>query len=160
MTDHNKQTVNFADCYVLTNKRTKEFILTFLDTFLLNRQEYAGAYEIPQFSDHPTIIFHSANELMEYLEQNKKEPHAIYWYSEEEAQLRGAMCLFTSDGQIILGLTCETLYPDTTIERNYLKALMDLCGSAQGLIEYKTPAPRDTGEFLQRIAAQAHNSNF
>ncbi|MBD0377406.1 MAG: hypothetical protein ICV51_17475 [Flavisolibacter sp.] len=131
-----------------------------MDTFLLNRQEYADAYEIPQFSDHPTIVFNSANELMEYLEQNKKEPHAIYWYSEEEAQLRGAMCLFTSDGQIILGLTCETLYPDTTIERSYLKSLMDLCSSAQGLIEYKTPAPRDTGEFLQRIAAQAHNSNF
>lgn len=153
MADDKKYQVNFADCYVLTNKRTKDFIISFLDKFLPNRQEYTS-YEIPQFSDHPTMIFNSANELIVYLEQSKNEIHAIYWYNKEESNLRGALCLFTSDSQVILGVICETSYPDTTIESNYLRELMNFCNSTKGLIEYQTPAARDTGEFLQRIAAR------
>ena len=78
---------------------------------------------------------------------------AIYCSNKEEAQLRGAMCLFTSDGQIILGVYCETLYPDTAIESSYLKSLMDFCNSTEGLILYEEPAPQDTHEFLQKIKA-------
>ena len=160
MTDQKKYQVNFADGYVLTNKMTKEFIISFLNNFLPNRQEYTDSYEIPQFSDNPTKIFKSANELIEYLEQNKNEIHAIYWYNKEESKLRGVMCLFTSDGHIIPGFVCETLYPDTTLESKYLKDLMNFCNSTKGLIEYQTPAARDTEEFLQRIEAQNHHTRF
>ena len=153
MTDQKKKQVHFADCYVLTKKRNKHFISSFLDQFLPNRKELAETYEIPQFSDDPTVIFHSAAKLIDYLEENKNEVHAIYWSNKEEAQLRGAMCLFTSDGQIILGVYCETLHPDTTIENKYLKDLMDFCESTNGLILYEEPAPQDTPEFLQKIKA-------
>lgn len=158
MAEQKKYQVNFADCYVLTNKRTASFILSFLERFLPDRQVYGDAYEIPQFSDEPAIIFNTAEELIEYLEQNKNEVQALYWHNKEESKLRGAMCLFTSDGQVILGLFCETLYPDTTNESNFLKDLMNFCNSTKGLIEYEKPAARDTAEFLQRIAANTQNN--
>jgi len=160
MADSKKYQVNFADCYVLTDKRTRDFIDSFLNKFLPNRQEYRDAFEIPQFSDNPAIILESANELIKYLEQNKNEIHAIYWYNKEESKVRGAMCLFTSDGQVIVGVTCETLNPDTTIESNYLKELMSFCNSKKSLIEYEKPAARDTEEFLQRAAAGNNNNVF
>jgi hypothetical protein len=153
MTDHKKYQVNFADGYVLTNKRTKEFIISFLNNFLPNRREYTNSYEIPQFSDNPTIIFKSANELIEYLEQNKNEIHAIYWYNKEESKLRGVMCLLPAT-DILFPVLFVRPIPDTTLESNYLKDLMNFCNSTKGLIEYQTPAARDTEEFLQRIEAQ------
>jgi len=152
MVNDRKHEVKFADCYVLTDKRTKKFILSFLDKFLPNRQEYTHVYEIPQLADHPVLVLQSDKELMEYLEQHKNEIHAIYWYNKEESVIRGAMCLFTSDGQVIIGIFCESLYPDTTNENHFLKELMNFCNSKTGLIEYQTPAARDTKEFLQRVA--------
>jgi hypothetical protein len=151
MADQRKSQVNFADCYALTSKRTKEFILSFLDKFVPDREEYTHTYEVPQFSDNPSVVFSSDVQLMEYLEKNKSEKHAIYWSKKKENTLRGAMCLFTSDGQIILGLYCETHDPDTSIETGYLQQIMNFCDSSQGLILYKEPAPRDTRDFLEKV---------
>lgn len=151
MANKQQKRVNFADCYVLTNKRTKDFILSFLDKFLPSREEHAGVYEVPQFSEQPVVVFKLAEELIDYLEHHKNEVHAIYWYNTEEEIVRGTMCLFTSDGQVILGIFCESLYPDTSIEDRYFKELKEFCGSSVGLIEYETPAARDTEEFLGRV---------
>ena len=153
MENQENHKVNFADCYVLTNKRTKDFIISFLDKYLPNRQEYTDIYEVPQFSEQPTVVFKTADELIEYLEHHKNEVHAIYWYNKKEEILRGTMCLFTSDGQVILGIFSESLYPDTSIEDRYFKDLQEFCGSTTGLIEYETPAAKDTEEFLRRVKA-------
>ena len=155
MIDQTPTQVNFADCYVLTNKRTKAFITSFLETFLMNRQEVAKQYAIPQFSEHPSRVLHAAEALIEYLEQHPTEPHAIYWLNKNESTLRGAMCIFTSDSQVIVGLYCETRRPDTTIEQHYLKALKDFCGTTEGLVLYEEPAPQDTAAFLERLETQA-----
>jgi hypothetical protein len=155
MIDQMQKQVNFADCYVLTNKRTTAFIASFLDTFLTNRQEAAKQYEIPQFSEHPRLVLYTAQALIEYEEQHPTEPHAIYWVNKDESTLRGAMCIFTSDAQVIVGLYCETRRPDTTIEGQYLKALKDFCGTTEGLVLYEEPAPQETAAFLQRLKAQA-----
>lgn len=152
MTDKQRKHVNFADCYVLTDRRTREFINSFLEKYLPYRQEYTDVYEVPQFSDHPAIVFHKADDLIGYLEVHKNEIHAIYWYNKnEDAQLRGTMCLFTSDGRVIMGIFCESLFPDTSNEESYFKDLQAFCGSTTGLIEYETPASRDTSEFLKRV---------
>lgn len=155
MKEPTKHTVNFADCYVLSHHRDKRFITAFLDRFLPQRAEYTDTYEMPQFAEHPVIVFPSAGQLLDYLEHDPHTVHAIYWYNPQEETIRAAMCLFTSDGQVILGLTCETLYPDTRIEQECLAAIMDFCRSTMGLIEYEKPAPKDTEDMLQRIAAQA-----
>ncbi len=154
MTEKEKHPVNFADCYVLTNQRSQTFIHAFLERFVPRRQEYTYVYEIPQFADNPDILFQADEQLIAYLEQHPNEVHAIYWSNQEEALLRGAMCLFTSDGQIIAGLYCETRYPDTRIETGFLKELMTFCNSTTGLILYEEPAPRDTAAFLKRIQEQ------
>ena len=39
----------YADCYVLTNNRTKKFVDEFLNLFMPNRKEQADIYEIPQY---------------------------------------------------------------------------------------------------------------
>jgi hypothetical protein len=155
MIDHPPKQVNFADCYALTNKRTKAFITSFLDTFLISRQEAAKQYAMPQFSEHPSWVLYTAEALIEYLEQHPTEPHAIYWLNKDESTLRGAMCIFTSDGQVIMGLYCETRRPDTAIEQHYLKALKDFCETTEGLVLYEEPAPQDTAAFLERLKTQA-----
>lgn len=145
---------NFADCYVLTPNRTPSFIRSFLDHFLPQRSEYSPTYEVPQAAEQPTATFHSEEELLHYLEQNTTEPYTLYWSNTDEGKLRGAMCLYTPDGHVILNLFCETRYPDDALERRYLQELMDFCASPHGLIEYEMPAPRDATEFMKRIAAQ------
>ena len=149
--------VNFADCYVLTNKRTKDFIYAFLNAFLPERTENASTYTVPQLSENPIVTFDTAEPLITYLEKNKRELHAIYWSNIKEEKLRGAMCIFTSDGQLITGLYCETRHPDTAIEKSFLQQLMQFCNSNTGLIEYATPAAEDTAEFLERVYANEQN---
>lgn len=146
--------VNFADCYVLTAQRTQAFLLSFLHRFLPEREAYATAFEVPQDADTPERVFTSANELILYLEHHPHEVHAIYWENTGMSTLRAAMCLFTSDGKAIVGLTSVTYYPDTSVERQYLKQLELFCNSHFSLIEYDTPAAKDTAEFLQRIEQQ------
>lgn len=157
MTDKEPRKVNFADCYVLTNKRTKEFISSFLDKYLPNRQEYTDTYEVPQFSQQPTVVFKTADELIQYLEHHINEVHGIYWYNKVEEIIRGTMCLFTSDGQVILGIFCESLYPDSSIEEGFFADLKKFCDSTIGLIEYKTPAAKDIGDFLRRVEEYVQN---
>lgn len=140
---------------MLTHFRTKAFIAAFLDRFLPQREEYADTYEVPQFSEHPVIVFSSAGQLMDYLGHAPRIVHAIYWYNPKEEPVRAAMCLYTSDGQTILGLTCESGYPDKSREEGYLKEALDFCRSTIGLIEYEKPAPKDTGEFMERVAEQS-----
>lgn len=152
MQDAPQHTVNFADCYVLAPRRDKEFITAFLDRFLPRREEYTDTYEYPQFAEQPVIVFHSAEQLLDYMEHDRHSVHAVYWYNPEEEPVRAAMCLYTSDGQIIVGLTCETRYPDKSLEEGYLKEAMAFCRSTVGLIEYEKPAPKDTWELLERIA--------
>jgi hypothetical protein len=164
MPDDRKKQVRFADCYVLTNLRIERFIISFLDAFVPNRQEYTRTYEIPQFSEQPVMVLSSAEELMGYLEQNRETPHAIYWSNTIEENLYGAMCIFTTDGQVILGLICKTAYPDVAIETEYLNKLMGFCNSNKGLIEYEKPAAQDTAEFLERLRLYSQislkNKNF
>src|SRR5437868_195761 len=151
MAQKEEHPVNFADCYVLTDKRTKQFISSFLERFIPNREEYTNTYEVPELSDNPAIIFNTADQLIDYLAKNKNEVHGIYWANKEVSSLRGAMCLFTNDEQIIIGVFCETLSPDISIESNYLNDLKEFSDSTYGIIQYEVPAPRDTKEFMKRF---------
>jgi len=146
--------INFADCYVLTHQRSYTFLLSFLNHFLPHREPYASEFEVPQHAEFPDRVFRAADDLMRYLEQHPNEVHAIYWENKGASTIRAAMCLYTSDGQVIVGLTSETNFPDTMLERQCLQQLENFCNSSISLIEYDTPAAKDTAEFLQRIKAQ------
>ena len=133
--------------------RSQAFISAFLDTFLPHRQEVTRQYEVPQFAEQPDQVLYSAEALIDLLVQQPTEPHAIYWRNLDVSRLRGAMCIFTTDGQVILGLYCETMRPDTAIEQQYLAALKAFCNRTDGLVLYEEPAPQDTAAFLKRLQA-------
>ena len=141
----------YADCYVLSEKRTSAFILSFLDTFIPNRQESAVEYEVPQFAETPKIVFKTAFELMEYLTINKEEIHTVYFSNTDKTDVKGAMCFFTDNGQIILGIYCNTMYPDTTIEDKVLVDLKSFCDNSNGYITYEEPATIEISKFLERV---------
>lgn len=141
----------YADCYVLSETRTSAFIFSFLDRFLPNRQESADEYEVPQYSDTPKVLFKTAVELIDYLTINKHEVHTIYWSNVDKADVKGAMCFFTNTGQLIIGIYCDTMYPDTTIEDKVLADLKSFCGNSNGYITYEEPATHDTTKFLERV---------
>jgi len=141
----------YADCYILCENRTSAFIHFFLDTFLPNRQESADEYEVPQYSDKPKVIFKTSLELIDYLSLNKDEVHTIYWSNTDKTNIKGAMCFFTNNGHLILGIYCETMFPDTTIEDKVFGDLKEFCGNSKGYITYEEPATHDTNEFLERV---------
>lgn len=143
-----------ADCYVLCENRTNAFIHNFLDTFLPNRKESADAYEVPQYADKPQVIFKTAQELIDYMALNKNEIHSIYWSNTDDAPIKGAMCFFTNSGHLILGLYCETMFPDTTIEEKVFNDLKEFAGNSNGYIAYEEPAAHDENEFLERVRIQ------
>ena len=151
MPDNKSPQINFADCYVLSTKRTKDFIISFLQKFLPEAEEYMDTYQVPELAEQPSHTFNSVLGLIEHLETHATEQHAIYWSNKKANTLRGAMCLFMNDGQIIFGLVTETLSPNTALEDSLLQQLMAFCDSKQGLILYEEPAPRFTNAFLERI---------
>jgi hypothetical protein len=87
----------YADCYVLTNNRTKKFVEEFLNLFMPNRREQADIYEIPQYGKDTDEEFDSADKLIRYLELNVTTPHSIYWENLDDIEPRFANCFFTND---------------------------------------------------------------
>ena len=141
----------FADCYILTDNRTKAFIYFFLDQFLPDRAEVADEYEIPQYSNSPTFVYKTADTLINHLIENKNDIHTIYWRNNSKTTIQSVMCFFTNSNQLIVGLSCQTKYPDTSIENKHFKDLQNFCNSDKGYIAYEEPATQDTTEFLGRV---------
>jgi hypothetical protein len=146
---HKKSTMGqYADCYVLTNNRTKKFISDFLDTFIPNRKEQADVYEIPMYEKETIEEFDSADRLIDYLELNVNIPHTIYWENLDNGQISFANCFFTNDDNLIIGLACDV---DKKIEGELLMKLMNYCGSTDGYITYERPAPHNSSEFKMLV---------
>jgi len=92
----------YADIYVISNKRDKNTIYAFLDNFLRNREESAAEYEIPQYSENPEILFQSAGQLIDHCTKNREVEHSIYWASSNDTKLEHGM-LFFFKGQNLAG---------------------------------------------------------
>ena len=140
-----------ADCYVLGGSRSADFIYSFLERFVPNRKEMANEYEVPQYSDNPKSVFKTTYELIEYLVEHKGELYTAYWLNTEDTELKAATCSFTREGQVIVGLSCQTLFPDTSIEDRYLSQLSEFCGSDLGYIAYEEPPSHDAYEFEAKV---------
>lgn len=158
MTTNDEYNGYFADCYVLTNRRTKEIVNKFLETFVPQREESTDVYELPQYQEKTDITFEKDSDLIDYVVQNKSIPYTIYWRNAEKLDLRNIMCFFTNDGELILGLSTETKFPNTEIEDFYFKKLQEFAESEIGLITYEEPAPDNAKEFKEMIKARKHNT--
>ncbi|MCT4666177.1 MAG: hypothetical protein N4A45_13205 [Flavobacteriales bacterium] len=141
----------FADCYVLTNIRTELFVEGFLDHFVPNRRETADEFEVPQYGDNPVETFKTAREAVKFLVDNKHVKHSLYWANPEKSDLRGAELFFTDDAHIIMGIYCETKYPNTKIEDKIFKEIKEFCGSDFGYITYEDTPPHNSIEFKEMI---------
>ena len=135
----------YADCYVLANDRTKEFVDRFLNTFVPNRKEQADIYEVPQFGDETDKEFDSADDLIQHLELNVNIPYSIYWENVQDTEPRFANCFFTDDNNLIVGLGYNA---DDMTENDLLGKLMKFCGTELGYITYEQPAPKNSSEFI------------
>jgi hypothetical protein len=137
----------YADIYVISERRTQSSINDFLNHFLPLREESADEYEVPQYSSNPELIFQEARELISYCEENKAEVHGIYWRALEERKPEHAMVFFLSDGYVIYGLSTDA------VDEVYVGLLLDelkqffdtelgyiaheMCPSAESYIEFK-----------------------
>jgi hypothetical protein len=138
----------YADCYVLTNNRTKMFVDRFLNTFIPNRKEQAEIYEVPQYGKETIEEFDSADRLIDYLELNVNTPHTIYWENIDNIEPRFANCFFTDDNNLIVGLGINA---NEKTEDELLLKLMDFCGTTEGYITYEQPAPINSREFVENV---------
>ena len=139
----------FADCYVLTHKRSYDFIINFLLQILPNRRETADEYEIPQYSENPTELFKTAEEAIKYLSQNKRVKHTLYFENINKTELKGVELFFTDDEYLICGIYCDTKFPNTEIEDKYFGILKEICNSEQGYIAYEEPSVHNSQEFIE-----------
>lgn len=133
----------FADCYVLTDKRIEVFIEEFLNYFVPKRRF------IDEFFDNSVEIFKTHKEAIKFLVENKSEEQSLYWSNPIKSELRGAELFFTNDSHVILGIYCETKYPNTEIEDKILKEIMEFCGSNLGYITYGDKPPLNSEEFIE-----------
>ena len=79
------------DIYVLSDDRSAEMVLRFLEHFLPRRKEAAVDYVAPHSSGRPEFCFDTAGSLLSHLEDSPGEPHAIYRLSEALARRLGCL---------------------------------------------------------------------
>jgi hypothetical protein len=138
-----------VDCYVLSNVRTAAQARLFLERFLPMRRELATVYEIPYMTEHPSGSFISADDLMAYLESNPDQRHVIYWVSTDGGLVRYAIVAPTSDGAMILGLSCED--DSDEVVATLCRQLRKFTGTEDCLAELEMPPPASAKEFFELL---------
>ena len=116
---------------------------TFLCAFLPRRSPGAEEYPVPQWSDQPSIVLRSADEVLELLELSPSEPYAIYWNGVDSGAVPQAMLFFTRDGAMIAGVVSS----DSEVKAT-LVALAGVVGARFGYMTGEAPPPETRDEFI------------
>ena len=143
----------YADIYVLSEARNRAAIDAFLDAFVVEREEAADEYEVPQYSDSPKCVFQRAGDLVDYCCSNPREVHAIYWRSVGGAKPEYAMVFFLSDEHIVFGIST-----DGTEERSVrilFERLKQHFDSDEALLCYETGPPESADAFREEVRKNA-----
>ena len=141
----------YADCYVLAPERSAKYVYEFLNHFVEERKCNQDEFPIPDW-DNPEQDLGTEVATLSYLEKNGDLPYTLYWDNKVDSELKGAMCFFTNDGELVLGLSTETYgTEDDSIEREWFEKLKHFSKSVIGYITYENPAPRDSKEFKKRV---------
>jgi hypothetical protein len=139
----------YSDVYVLAPGRSAAVIARFLERFAPMSEEVVDEYEVPRFAASPSYQFRRAAELVEHLAAHPYEPHGIYWRN-LGAGPAFAMAFFTTDGAILLGLSCVEGEAEA-----WLKELRTFAGAESGCIMFEQPPPDSADEFGRMIATRA-----
>ena len=129
----------FADCYVLSAKRNVEFLNAFIQRFVPKGRVILSC---APGSDEP--FSESLDSVLNHLAANSDAPYKIYIEQADDSGFRGAQLFFTRDGQVILGVYCETMHPNTTIEDRFFSELKEFTGEERGFIGYEEEMPFDS----------------
>lgn len=136
----------FADCYVLTAMRNVEFLNAFIQRFVPQ-----GRVILSCAPDSDEPYSESLDLVLDHLVTNHTAPYKIYIEQADDSGFRGAQLYFTRDGYMVLGVYCETMYPNTTIEDRFFSELKEFTGEEQGFIGYEEDMPFDSEAFKQRM---------
>lgn len=137
------------EVYVLASGRTRDAVERFTREWATPSFEPAASdYELPRWADDPIAVYHCAEELIDVLLQRPEEPYGIYWQNTGDGPVRMAMLFFTTDRQMIAGLTVDG------DQRTALEYLARLAKTVAGHFGYITgeEAPPDTAAELIELA--------
>ena len=146
----------YADCYFLTNTRSSEWIIPFLDTFLPNRVIAQVDFVLCDSERNEVFYSDSAEEVINFLEKNPKIAYTIYWNNTDKASIYcHAMLFYTDDGNIIVGISTPGRY--IVGEDNPIRVYEDMkkyFGFQTGCITVEEAAPTNTTEFIDFCLAR------
>ena len=131
-----------ADIYVLAKSRTEAAVVEFLDYFAPEREQSAVDYWIPQYEDPPQQIFQAASEVVNYCCRHSTEMQSIYWRRVGDGEPEHVMVFFTSDAQLIFGLSVNENVADQFFAELQRHARSDI-----GYITFESPPPETAAEF-------------
>ena len=138
-------------CFALSQNRTKKTVDLVLNEFIPGCKEIDGGYAFNSTTD---LTFDNEASVLRYLEDAKTEKGTIHWSKKEDnfdSIMIGAY--FTSDGQLILGLTVSA---NGYREQKYLKELKGILGSDIGVISYSQFLEFDNGEDFKNKYSLQH----
>lgn len=138
-----------CDIYVATATRTSEMVNSFLDKFAHKCRELAQLYELPYQSEEIRLTFNSAAETVEYLIAHPSEHYVIYWVPSEENLADYAIVGFTTDGGMILGLSCDE--EDERLHDELGTSLKSFVDAEDYLCLFETPPPSTMKEFRELL---------
>lgn len=139
----------YSDIYVISDKRDSKSIEAFLDHFLPHRTESADEYEVPQFSDSPKVLFKTAQELIEYCEENRDIEHSIYWRATKSSKPEHGMVFYLNDGFVIYGVSTDA--SDQEYAAYLLNKLKKFLNATHGYIGHEASPDVDSySEFLEQ----------
>ena len=131
------------EIYALAVDRKASTAEAFLEEFLPKRVAVADDYPVPAFSEHPTALFATAQQLMTYLELNPDEPYGIYWNATSgHSSNRQAMLFYTVDGCLIFGIAVQHNEAEIQLDR-----LVSYSGSGIGMFGSEERPPETACEF-------------
>jgi hypothetical protein len=137
------------DIYVLSEKRSPREIGNFLNSFLPDHEEMASEYEYPQYSDTPSHMYESADEIIRICSEDQSKEYGLYWTNKGNSPLFG-MIFFMQDGSVIYGLSNNDEYP--MIAKELFEKMKLHLGSNLGYIGHEaSPDAKNRMEFLEQI---------
>lgn len=139
----------YADIYVLSRARTRPAIEAFLQAFVPEREEGADEYEVPQYSNSPTVVFKKADELIDHCCCRLREAHAIYWRAVGGRKPEHAMVFFLQDEHIIFGVSTDAI--DEAFSHTLLQRLKKHFSTEEALLRYEECPPETADAFRKEL---------
>ncbi|WP_143305307.1 hypothetical protein [Chitinophaga vietnamensis] len=138
----------FIDSYFLIDTREKDQIFKVVNTFVPEWEKTADDFPIPLYSEEPTRIFESVDELFTYLETHKNEVYSIYLKNLNEVDaIRYIMIFYTDDGKAIVGFSTPGRVVESETAISLYKTLKHFLNAEISCMTIEESPPDNSVEF-------------